>query len=169
MIKSAFIIPPFCPPSEYRAKKEKITKIVRKFKNQKTQDYRISYHNYAFEFETEIGGQDALRYILDPSGNNQILAEIDLFWVEKGGIDSARYIEPYAHRMPIIHLKDMTNDDRQTFAEVGEGVIDFMPILEWGEKNGIEWYAVEQDRCDRPPLDCLQTSLTNLKKFAQEV
>lgn len=69
--------------------------------------------------------------------------------------------------MPIIHLKDMTNDERQTFAEVGEGVIDFMPILEWGEKNGIEWYAVEQDRCDRPPLDCLQTSLTNLKKFAE--
>ena len=63
----------------------------------------------------------------------------------------------------------MTDDERQTFAEVGEGVIDFLPILQWGEANGVEWYAVEQDVCERAPLDCLQTSLTNLQKLAQEV
>ena len=63
----------------------------------------------------------------------------------------------------------MTDDERQTFAEVGEGVIDFLPILQCGEANGVEWYAVEQDVCERAPLDCLQTSLTNLQKLAQEV
>lgn len=131
--------------------------------------YRISYHNHAFEFETEIDGKDALAYLLEPTEDNKILAEIDVYWVKRGGQDPLEYIKPYANRMPIIHLKDMTNDERQTFAEVGEGVIDFIPILKWGEANGVEWYAVEQDICERSPLDCLQTSLTNLKKMAQEI
>lgn len=148
----------------FRKLKQILNEIARK-----ASGYRISYHNHAFEFETEIDGQDALRYLLDPTDDNQILAEIDLYWVKKGGQDPVKFIEPYAKRMPIIHLKDMTNDERQTFAEVGEGVIDFIPILEWGEKNGIEWYAVEQDRTDRPPLDCLQTSLNNLREFAKEL
>ncbi|MBO1513327.1 sugar phosphate isomerase/epimerase family protein [Metabacillus bambusae] len=132
-------------------------------------EYRISYHNHAFEFDIQIDGQDALRYLLDPENGNQILAEIDVYWLKKAGINPLDYITPYTNRMPIIHLKDMTNDQRQTFAEVGTGVIDFIPILQWGEKNGIEWYAVEQDICERPPLDCLETSLLNLKNFAKKV
>jgi sugar phosphate isomerase/epimerase len=132
-------------------------------------EYRISYHNHAFEFDIEIDGQDALRYLLDTENGNQILAEIDVYWLKKAGKDPLDYITPYANRMPIIHLKDMTNDQRQTFAEVGTGVIDFIPILQWGEKNGIEWYAVEQDICERHPLDCLETSLLNLKNFAKQV
>src|SRR5699024_9392323 len=93
---------------------------------QKAPGYRISYHNHAFEFETTINKQDALTYLLDPSEDNQILAEIDVYWVKKAGLNPTTFIEPYANRMPIIHLKDMTNDERQTFAEVGEGVIDFL-------------------------------------------
>jgi sugar phosphate isomerase/epimerase len=132
-------------------------------------EYRISYHNHAFEFDIEIDGEDALRYLLEPTNENQILAEIDVYWLKKAGKNPLDYITPYANRMPIIHLKDMTNDQRQTFAEVGTGVIDFIPILQWGEKNGIEWYAVEQDICERSPLDCLETSLLNLKNFAKQV
>lgn len=131
--------------------------------------YRISYHNHAFEFGIEVEGQEALRYLLDPAEENPILAEIDVYWVKKGGFDPLKYIAPYANRMPILHLKDMTKDERQTFAEVGEGCIDFLPILEWGEANGVEWYAVEQDVCERPPLDCLATSLQNLKRLAQDI
>lgn len=131
--------------------------------------YRISYHNHAFEFDLEIDGQDGLRYLLDPADDNQVLAELDVYWLKKGGHEPIDYIKPYANRMPILHLKDMTDDERATTAEVGEGIIDFIPILEWGEANGVEWYAVEQDHCDRAPLDCLATSLENLKKFALEI
>lgn len=131
--------------------------------------YRISYHNHAFEFDIDIDGQNGLRYLLDPADGNEILAEVDVFWIKKAGFNPMEYIEPYANRMPIIHLKDMTNDERETFAEVGEGVIDFIPILEWGEANGVEWYAVEQDECDRAPLDCLNTSLRNLHNMADEI
>lgn len=131
--------------------------------------YTLSYHNHAFEFDTEIEGKSSLEYLLEPSQDNLIFAEIDVYWVKKGGRDPLEFIKPYSHRMPIIHLKDMTNDEEKAFAEVGTGSIDFAPILQWGEQNGIHWYAVEQDVCKRPPMDCLQTSLDNLNKLADQI
>ena len=130
--------------------------------------YHISYHNHAFEFETEIEGKSALEYLLEPTADNKIFAEVDVFWVKKGGKDPVQFIQPYANRMPIIHLKDMTNDERKTFAAVGTGVIEFAPILDWCEKSGVEWYAVEQDVCPGNPFDSLQTSLENLKVLAKQ-
>lgn len=132
-------------------------------------DLRIGYHNHAFEFETNIDGQDALTYLLEPSEDNKILAEIDVFWVAKGGQDPLSYIQPYKGRMPIIHLKDMTTDEAETFAEVGTGSIDFLPILKWGEQHGIEWYVVEQDVCKGAPMESLQISIANLHRYADQL
>jgi sugar phosphate isomerase/epimerase len=135
---------------------------------EKAPGYRISYHNHAFEFDTEIEGKSSLEYLLEPTAENKILAEIDVFWVKKGGRDPLQFLQAYAQRMPIIHLKDMTKDERKTFAEVGTGLIDFAPILDWCEKSGVEWYAVEQDICPGNPMDSLQTSLENLKVLAKQ-
>jgi len=148
----------------YTRVKESLNEIARK-----VPDYRISYHNHAFELETEINGVSALEFILEPSKDNLILAEVDVYWVKKGGRDPLSFIQPYANRMPIIHLKDMTNDDEELFAEVGTGKIDFVPILQWGEKSGVEWYAVEQDVCPGNPMDSLQISLENLRKLKERV
>ncbi|RED58570.1 sugar phosphate isomerase/epimerase family protein [Cohnella lupini] len=124
--------------------------------------YRAGYHNHDFEFHTAIDGKLALEYLLeDPS----IHAEIDTYWVLKAGHDPLSFIRNYAFRMPILHLKDMTADGRQYFAEIGTGLIDFAPILKWGLESGVEWFAVEQDYCPGKPMDSLATSLDNLLKL----
>ncbi|MBD2847811.1 sugar phosphate isomerase/epimerase [Paenibacillus sp. IB182496] len=128
---------------------------------------RISYHNHAFEFETTIDEQPALRYLLDPAPDNAVLAEIDVYWVLKAGRDPLAFIAPYTGRMPLIHLKDMTDDAEQTFAEIGTGRIDFPPILQWGERSGVEWYVVEQDRCRRDPMESVRISYTQLSRMAE--
>jgi sugar phosphate isomerase/epimerase len=128
-------------------------------------DIRVSYHNHDFEFATLINGQSALEYVLDPTEQNKVLAEIDVYWIKKGGKDPLDFIRPYKNRMPIIHLKDMTDDERQTYAALGTGVIDFKPIIEWGEKSGIEWYVVEQDECPGDPFDSLQTSYRYIERL----
>lgn len=128
----------------------------------------MSYHNHAFEFETQIEGENALKYLLEPLSDNKVLAEIDVYWVKKGGAVPLEFIKPYAQRMPIIHLKDMTKDDQRTFAEVGTGSIDFLPILEWCERSGVEWLAVEQDVCPGNPMDSLNISLNNLNSIAEQ-
>ncbi|WP_168122454.1 sugar phosphate isomerase/epimerase [Paenibacillus sp. HB172176] len=130
---------------------------------------RLSYHNHAFEFETEVDGRSALAYMLEPSNDNLLLAEIDVYWAKKGGHDPLRFIEPYAGRMPIIHLKDMTSDEEPTFAEIGTGIIDFAPILRWGERHGIEWYVVEQDRCQRDPMESVRISFDNLSNLMKQL
>jgi sugar phosphate isomerase/epimerase len=124
--------------------------------------YRAGYHNHDFEFHTNIEGKFALEYLLeDPA----VYAEIDTYWVLKAGHDPLSFIRNYANRMPILHLKDMTADGRQYFAEIGTGLIDFAPILKWGLDNGVEWFAVEQDYCPGNPMDSLAISLENLLKL----
>ncbi|CAM3927994.1 sugar phosphate isomerase/epimerase family protein [Lederbergia lenta] len=163
------IICPFLPQDYqnvegYKKLKEKLNEIASNVPN-----YRISYHNHAFEFETEIDGVSALEYLLAPTEDNLILAEIDVYWVKKGGRNPVSFIQPYAKRMPIIHLKDMSNDEKEIFAEVGTGKIDFVPILQWGEKSGVEWYAVEQDICPGNPMDSLRISLDNLMHLKDQI
>lgn len=131
----------------------------------KDKGIRISYHNHAFEFDVAVDGTSALEHVLEPAASNLILAEIDVYWVKKGGRDIVPFIQSYANRMPIIHLKDMTADENQAFAEIGTGSIDFKPILRWGSANGVEWYVVEQDKCVGNPLDCVETSFNNLTKL----
>lgn len=159
-------------PSDDRSEEiyKKVRKQLNEFARKLAPDgYRISYHNHAYELESTVEGQIALEYMLDPVPGNDIYAEIDVYWVKKGGHDPLQFIKRYANRMPIIHLKDMTNDELQTFAEVGNGSIDFAPILRWGEQNGIEWYAVEQDKCPGNPMDSLQMSLDHLNKLAEQL
>lgn len=131
--------------------------------------FRISYHNHAYEFDTTVDGRNALDFMLNPAEDNPILAEIDVYWIRKIGLDPTSYIETYTGRMPIIHLKDMTNDDRQTYAEIGTGCIDFKPILQWGERSGVEWYVVEQDVCPRDAMDCVDTSYTHIMRLLSEL
>lgn len=150
----------------YREVKRQLNEIAKRLRQE---GCRLSYHNHAFEFETQIEGKDALSYLLAPAPDNDILAELDVYWLQKGGYDPVAYLQPYAGRMPIIHLKDMTADEEQTFAEIGTGVIDFKPILRWGEASEVEWYVVEQDQCSTNPMDCVRTSYANLLKLIADI
>ncbi|MEY2193863.1 sugar phosphate isomerase/epimerase family protein [Neobacillus sp. BF23-41] len=131
--------------------------------------FRVGYHNHDFEFKTKIDDQFALDYILGKQEGLSLFPEVDTYWVKMAGIDPLSYIKKFPNRIPILHLKDMTNDERKYFAEVGTGSIDFEPILAWGEQNGVEFYAVEQDFCPGNPLDSLELSLTNLIKMSEKV
>ncbi|MEK3883681.1 sugar phosphate isomerase/epimerase [Paenibacillus sp. PL2-23] len=158
------LIVPSLPPElrneeGYRKVKEQLNALA---KSLKQDGIRISYHNHAFEFQTLIHGQEALSYLLEPSNDNGILAELDVYWLQKGGFQPLEYMKKYAARMPILHLKDMTADEEQTFAPLGTGCIDFEPIIRWGEASGVEWYVVEQDQCRTSPLACIRTSYAHL-------
>jgi sugar phosphate isomerase/epimerase len=51
------------------------------------------------------------------------------------------------------------------FTEVGNGTLDWPAILHLADKFRIPYMFVEQDQTDRPPLESLQISYTNLRKF----
>jgi sugar phosphate isomerase/epimerase len=127
----------------------------------------FGYHNHAFEFPEipDAQGKRGIDVILGETDPALMFWEPDVYWVHKGGADPAAMIRQYAGRVPITHLKDETKDERHTFAEVGEGTLDWPAILAASDASGVEWHCVEQDRCDRPPLEAVQLSLKNLHSW----
>lgn len=127
----------------------------------------LYYHNHAFEFE-DLGGVCGMDILWNETDPAVAAFEIDCYWVTYAGLDPAAMIREHAGRYPLIHLKDMVGEgDARTFAEVGEGCIDWQPIFAASEAQGAAWYVVEQDRWSRPSLEAAQISINNLKKWGK--
>lgn len=128
----------------------------------------LCYHNHDFELDTLRDGRTALATIMEDTDPTLVFAEPDVYWLSKRDYDPAKWIETYKDRMKLIHLKDMTTDEEQFFAEVGTGSIDFQAILEKGEDADIQWWIIEQDATRRTPLESIEISLRNLKEMLTE-
>ena len=137
--------------------------------------FRIGHHNHDYEFRGSINGEMIMDYIVKPEGNLFLYPEIDTYWAKVGGMDPFTYISRFSNRIPMLHLKDMKADSSlsypESLAEIGTGCIDFLPIIEWGEKNGVESYIVEQDVSflEGGMLESMAVSLENLVKIGEKV
>ena len=125
----------------------------------------LSYHNHAIEFE-KYGDKIGLEILFDESDPEYLQAEIDTYWVQYGGGDPAAWCRRLRGRLPLVHLKDMgIKGNKQIMTEVGEGNLNWEAILKACEEAGTQWYLVEQDVCQRHPLESLKISLENLRKM----
>lgn len=125
-------------------------------------DMQFCYHNHAFEFET-FDGQTGFDILFGATDPKLVQAELDVYWVAYGGADPLEIIRRFRGRAPLIHLKDMAKDEKRSFAEVGEGTLDFDAICAAAAEGGAVSFIVEQDVCARPPLESVEISLRNLK------
>jgi sugar phosphate isomerase/epimerase len=98
--------------------------------------------------------------------------------VAQAGFDPEEMLRLHGRRMQTLHVKDRkpnvptstdTGPASAHFTEVGEGTLDWKTILRLAEKDHIPYIFVEQDQTDRPPLESLQISYTNLTKFLHEI
>ena len=127
----------------------------------------FSYHNHSFEF-VRFGQRTGLDIVYAESDPRFLMAEIDTYWVQHGGGDPAAWIRRMKNRMPVVHFKDMVIQmgemgAKQTMAEIGEGNLNWPAIIAACQEAGVEWYAVEQDVCQRDPFESLKISYQNLK------
>lgn len=148
----------------YRAAAEAMNRVGAAFRDA---GMALYYHNHAFEFEP-LNGTTGMEILLAETDPELVGFECDVYWVQYGGQDPAAFIEANAGRFPLVHLKDMVGQgDQRTFAEVGEGRIDFSGIFAAAEAQGVAWYIVEQDICQRPSLESARISLENLKRWGK--
>jgi sugar phosphate isomerase/epimerase len=119
---------------------------------------RLSYHNHSFEFQ-RFGDTCALDLLFSNTSPDRLYAELDTYWVKHGGEDPVAYIRKYAGRMPLLHVKDMADDDARSFAEIGRGTLDWPAIHRAADGGGVECYCVEQDTCAGDPLESARVSL----------
>lgn len=147
------------------------------------QGISLYYHNHHIEFAKFDG-----KYMLDIIAENSpaMGMEIDVHWVQRGGLDPVRTLEKYAGKTAMVHLKDyrigqlpessfgllekgdfpgFMAEFRNVvqFAEVGEGNLDFPSIVPAAVAAGARYLLVEQDELyGRTVWDALQTSYDNL-------
>lgn len=143
----------------------------------------LYYHNHHIEFAKFDG-----KYMLDIIAENSpaMGMEIDVHWVQRGGLDPVRTLQKYAGRTAMVHLKDyrigqlpesafglLDSGDIMgfmsefknvvQFAEVGEGNLDFPSIIDASQAAGAEYMLVEQDELyGRTVWEALQTSHDNV-------
>jgi sugar phosphate isomerase/epimerase len=126
------------------------------------------YHNHKFEFE-KYNGKPALQILMEESDASSFGFEIDTYWVHAGGASATDWIRKVAGRMGVVHLKDMAIvDDKQVYAEIGEGNMPWPEIIQACRDIGVEWYVVEQDVCLRDPFESLAISFNNLLQYTTE-
>lgn len=123
---------------------------------------RFCYHNHDHEFIV-FDGEFAIDYLFSHTDPVCVQTELDLYWIEKAGQSSVRYIERYQGRCPLLHVKDMTDDEERFYAEVGQGTLPWAEVFRAADQSGTQWYIVEQDECRRDPFLCVQASFDYLK------
>jgi sugar phosphate isomerase/epimerase len=125
----------------------------------------LAYHNHSFEFQ-KFDGKYGLDILYENTAPHLVVAEIDVYWVQHGGVNPAEYCDKLGERVRLLHLKDMAEGQEKRFAPVGTGVLNFKSILKVAEKHRVSWGIVEQDATyGAPPLEAIKTSIENLKKW----
>ncbi|MFT4834912.1 MAG: sugar phosphate isomerase/epimerase [Flavobacteriaceae bacterium] len=126
----------------------------------KTYGVEICYHNHDFEF-IEIDGELPMKVILEGTDPDLVKMELDIYWINKAGLDAEEFFKQNRKRVPLWHVKDMDATPEKGFTEVGEGVIDYVSIFEKKELSGMKHFFVEQD-VSVDPMKSIETSYKNL-------
>lgn len=122
---------------------------------------RLAYHAHDFEFEAIDGVRpiDLLLDGLDPL----VELELDVYWASKAGIDPVDFMRGNPGRVTMLHLKDMAHSG--SMADVGDGTIHFVAVLDEARRQRVRHTIVERD--DAPdPWASLERSLDYLTQMA---
>jgi sugar phosphate isomerase/epimerase len=121
---------------------------------------KLGYHNHANEFYRPAGGATFLERVYAETAPENIVAELDTYWVQRGGGDVVDWVRRMKGRMPFIHLKDykVAPSGEPSFCEIGAGTLPFARIIAEAEAGGCEWFIVEQDTCPGDPFVSIRQS-----------
>ena len=137
--------------SLFRPAAEKISKAGKLF----------MYHNHALEFE-ELDGTIILDTIAERFPADIMGFTLDTYWVKRGGYEPVDYVRKFSGRVPCVHFKDLGEENRMEW--LGNGTIDFEPIIAACADAGTEYVFVEQDNCNgEDPFECLRKSYEYLR------
>jgi sugar phosphate isomerase/epimerase len=156
------IVVPFWPPALFvsSAAAERIGEELNEIGARlRASGLQLSYHNHAGEFKV-LEGRPVFDWLLGACEPRNVSAEVDVYWVQVGGYSPENYLRQHGARVKLVHLKDET--------ELGGGPVSFAPIFETVESVGsVEWYIVEQEKYNHPPLTSVKLCLEQLKRWGK--
>ena len=134
---------------------------------------KLIYHPHALEFYSLGAGRHGMDILFDETDPACVYFSLDTHWLASGGVNPVDWIYKAEGRMPLVHFKDYAIGGGaptieavvKLFAEVGEGNLDWVNIIEACRKTGVQYVIVEQDICKGNPFDSLQISYDNMLRF----
>ncbi|MFQ3549392.1 MAG: sugar phosphate isomerase/epimerase [Armatimonadota bacterium] len=125
---------------------------------------QMCYHNHAFEFDV-FDGKTGFDILIEKSDASFLQFELDTYWVRYANVEPIDFIDKLSGRIPLLHIKDMADNQERRFAEIGNGILNFPDIIESALKAGCKYFIVEQDSCSKPPIESVKISYNNLKNM----
>lgn len=104
----------------------------------------FAYHNHSGEFQV-VDGEMAHEILFDNTDPAYVKMQLDTCWVENAGIKAVDWMNKYAPALKLLHIKELTAVGDPTALPVGDGCVDFPPIVELGKKLGVKWYTIEHE------------------------
>ena len=125
----------------------------------------LSYHNHAIEFR-RVDGRTVLEIIYAETDPQYLKGEPDTYWVQYGGGSPLEWCQKLKKRLPLLHMKDfgVNASNQPMYCEIGNGNLNWKKIVPAAEKNGCEWFMVEQDTCPGDPFDSLKISFDYIQR-----
>ena len=154
------------PPYTFPASEEEVVNLAKKI-NQSAQVLRrfgvtLSYHNHSQEFQ-HFNGKRMLDIIY--ANAPDIQAELDTFWVQRGGDNPERWIRRFPGRTDVLHIKDygIVPPNEIVMCPIGDGNLDWDVLLTAAEQCGVKYYVVEHDGDCADPFESFAASMRFLK------
>ena len=99
---------------------------------------KYGYHNHAFEFQ-KIEDQVMLEYMIRHTDPENVLFEMDVYWVVIGQNSPVDLFHKYPGRFKMLHIKDLR--------EIGQsGMVGFDAIFRNADVAGVEQIVVEVEQ-----------------------
>ncbi|MBG9987550.1 TIM barrel protein [Aerococcaceae bacterium DSM 111176] len=85
---------------------------------------------------------------------------LDIYQIVAAELDPVAWIEKVEGRNDVIHFKDgiISSDEEPVLTPIGQGEIDWEPIIEATIKTGVKYALAEQESFGSEPFQCLKDS-----------
>ncbi|MBS4202171.1 sugar phosphate isomerase/epimerase [Bacillus sp. FJAT-49732] len=159
----------------------------------KERGMRFYYHNHYQEFQ-RFGSKMVYDLIMEHTDPKLVYAEIDTYWIMRGGQDPLKLIEKYRDRLILLHQKDFPKnapqpvkmfdgiiDDKESitftlfedtintncFTEIGTGMMPIQDIINAALiAPNLEYIILEQDHTKLNEIDSIQVSMEAFRKYS---
>jgi sugar phosphate isomerase/epimerase len=108
----------------------------------KKKGLKFGYHNHSHEFNL-MEGEIPYDFMLQNTTKN-VVFEMDVYWVTRGGHNPVDYLKKYAGRFPLLHIKDDSIIGNS-------GKMNFEAIFEAAYAQGMKDYFVEVEQYELSP------------------
>lgn len=128
----------------------------------------VSFHPRVQEFRS-FGGRSAVELVMENTPEAVRLG-LDVYHVVRAGEDPQDWLHRYRGRIEFVHFKDyhIEADGGEQLVPVGQGLIDWKPVIQACRETGVKWIFAEQESWEKDAFLCMAESLDFLRKMGVE-